>query len=488
MLGNGMDQTPSRKRPREQEDEQDDRMELDQSHVTLPLITGLSAEEDRAAKSLAIERLKNVLFVDPDDLKVPNEEDSFIFTQNRPPFIPPFISTSSTSHQLPSTIRTRNNLIIPSFLYYLIEWVTTHSLKDSKWSPNLLSITPSRERIESVMSMIGASGLVTTLGSLTANSTIEVLFLLTEYLRGFPAIFKKNHFPVLRGILSLNNATGRSRVAGGSVCIPTETTIKLLRDAILLLSASSRGLLYYLLDFLNDISRASESTSKSTTLRQIAQNFGPLLIGESRKTVHMSASKNEWSTALCELLMHAHGVTIGRISNSTPTSSTTSIGSTSLLWKVSSSLKDQIKKKMTVSRTPSRASCSPMMSPRGSKSMPRTIANQASKRLFTPSPKKPLVLQQSPGSPKLDLLIAAAGLITSAGVSRANSPEPFGRGSLFGENNSAGSGSPVRSGSDDVGTAQMASPNFVMKSLNLHMDPSAVTDRQTFCKRLRTTE
>ncbi|KAJ3409655.1 hypothetical protein HDV05_004313 [Chytridiales sp. JEL 0842] len=409
----------SRKRCREEEVEEveGEGMEVDKGNgrfADLRSVNSLHGEELEAARTIALERLQKILFVEleddptPDPCSSPTIPHTHIlpipstfgtpkraFSTSTSSFL---VSNTPSNKSTPATISTRIGLTIPSFLYFTSEWLLEKCFLNpsnpSTTSPLIFTRSPDPARLEAIYAMIEKKGVGEAIKSVQEGCVVEVASMMVEFLRGRGGLLGGRYHQALKGVLSVNNAS-TARAPGSTVALPTESTIRLLRDVIVLLPRENRQTLQYLLSFLSKISKPNRHKGKISLIRQLSTIFGPLLVGtSSSKSITSTPSKSNWEASICELLLYANE---------------SGDEEESLLWRLGSGLNSQI-----VSRTPSRRTpMGTMFSPRRGQTpmkSSRRLFGSTPKRLFgSPSSKPVADVEVQSLSPSKGYILGSAG-------------------------------------------------------------------------------
>ncbi|KAJ3039659.1 hypothetical protein HDV00_012003 [Rhizophlyctis rosea] len=153
---------------------------------------------------------------------------------------------------------------------------------------------------------------------LSPGDSVELAVLMGEYIRDLKGLLGRENLDVWRTILSNNQAQEQAPILSGAyIKEPSDTQIKFLRNALLLLPTPNRHLLQYLITFCATVARPTSTKTPAAAARNLASIFGPALTATSTTPPPSTSSSSiikrpDWSVALFELLIHAHGLHYGR--------------------------------------------------------------------------------------------------------------------------------------------------------------------------------
>ncbi|KAJ3213261.1 hypothetical protein HDU67_003104 [Dinochytrium kinnereticum] len=390
MMGTFLSPSLHRKRLRDECNDEPQAMDLDRYRGHLAGLRGvnsLSKEELEVARSLARDRLFRLLYLQLDDEPVEEASDPMISSTEMSPDRPSkFVFTQET------TVCVGGGIAIPSTLYYVAEWILMHAR-----DPTVFFDVNVRDGTRGVGDVVGGEGPHAFLKNFPVARKAEVACCLLNFLRSRPALLHARFHQAFKSVLSMNNASGGKILPGSMIPTPNDFIVKLLRDIIISITVESRHILQYLLSFLCTLSYSPNFKDRMTMSRRLSIVFGPILIGSPVSTTASSVAKHvEWSFALCEILLQAHGLALTNDSLSLDEARFCK----TLLWKLNDSFECQI-----VARTPKKSA---VLTPRrgmAGKGV-RKVGSSATRLLFRPA-KAPLEnaepredLTYSPHSPQ----------------------------------------------------------------------------------------
>jgi hypothetical protein len=147
------------------------------------------------ARTIAIERLEKILFVELDEVSDDRLDESTSYTHKIP--------METLSSFTPSTISTRIGLSVPSFLYYTAEWLLEKGFRNpnhgSTCSVSVFTRSPESERVDAIYTMMERTGISEAIRSVQEGCVVEVANMLMEFLRKRPLLLPVKYHQVLRG-------------------------------------------------------------------------------------------------------------------------------------------------------------------------------------------------------------------------------------------------------------------------------------------------
>ncbi|KAJ3136557.1 hypothetical protein HK100_001596 [Physocladia obscura] len=369
----------SRKRTREfWENEDIDQtaiqMQFDRNNE-LPSIHSLQLEYLAAARHISQERVRKLLFTnceEDDVLLAPQTPRMHFSTLSR------VLSEMDTARE-PPTISTTisgddtTQIVVPTRIFHLIDFLAKRIFCKHVFNPQqnakLFSTkSANQSRVHELNELMEKNGICDTLNNRVdvERDASEMAFLVLDFLKNKPPLLSLKFHGALKGILfgvlTFNNVSG-TRFPGASIPLPSDSTIKLIRSILIMIDTESRQLLHYIMDFLRRICDCTKArTNLVSTVRNLSQTFGPLLVGISPAS---NSAALAWTESLCELLVYAHGgLPIGVeaapsiIATPTTTDRKVYIAArrriSTTLWRVTPALQDAISDRVGALRTPSR--------------------------------------------------------------------------------------------------------------------------------------
>ena len=166
---------------------------------------------------ISIEKLQQTLFIDYedfDDFDIQLEKSEMHKDMFHSPFITAssamnFSFTTPTRHaNNANTVITSEGLSVPSFLYYSTEWLVDHCFNPLR--PELQHIqiferTPSTQRLKEISSLVENKGVIPAIRSLTLDDSVEISFMILEYLKKKSCLLKRSLHGALKGTVLFKN-------------------------------------------------------------------------------------------------------------------------------------------------------------------------------------------------------------------------------------------------------------------------------------------
>ncbi|KAI9209615.1 uncharacterized protein BJ171DRAFT_594652 [Polychytrium aggregatum] len=392
-------------------------------------VNDLTSQELAVAQTVAIERLQQVLYV---DIQYPFPGLDNTDAKSSPPATPTsrlrFEGHKSVSVSMnldcdsratpPAFVYIHHlDVFVPSALHHLVQFLQAHGLDN----PGLFRQQGDFAKIAAIRKTIDQDGAPRAIERLHPADCIEVGTVLLNLLKEDDPILNTELHVAFKSILALNNSSSQ-RLPGSRICHPNQSTIRLLRDCLLLLAPSSRQSLQFLLDFLCQVLRRSSTTFKSRILGAVRLSavVGPVLVGlhqiarPSSSHDHNKASfllstpvrqaNSDWASNLAELLMYANGLvrdaplSARPLSSPSPSPSPMSYSVLTLesaLWRTNPTLEEAIHDHALLvsalgQRTPTKKSLANMTPKRKSRHSHTGAVNSSPFAAIKGSPVKPL--------------------------------------------------------------------------------------------------
>ncbi|KAJ3289532.1 hypothetical protein HK104_007401 [Borealophlyctis nickersoniae] len=211
------------------------------------------------------------------------------------------------------------NLRIPKVVYMITKFIADTALH----VPGVFYQQGEPAKVVFIQNKVGAIADIREMhNTFRPRDAVELAVVLQNYLKGLPPLLPEENQHIWKGIVGTNQAQDSALfLKGATVKEPSDTVVRLLRDALLLLPVANRHLLQYLVMFSSYFVRPTPAKSVGAVAAHLATVFGPLLTHDTSQgapsytpaSVRMTPSgainvrRANWAVSLFELLIYAHG-------------------------------------------------------------------------------------------------------------------------------------------------------------------------------------